>query len=122
MPAPHDSMQGFQRHLRRALLRAALASTRALQVWWWFPQDSVQGFKAAAEVMTEGGRGELYTKSISPFLSDREYGMPEHIMPLEVSPKALTLRSATRARTQLSASLRGGVGHRAAWGACAETC
>ena len=33
--------------------------------------------------MTEGGRKELYTKSISPFLQDREENPPQPTLPLE---------------------------------------
>ncbi|KAJ9524803.1 hypothetical protein QJQ45_024431, partial [Haematococcus lacustris] len=55
----------------------------APKIWWWVPQESVQEFKEYAEHITEGGRGELYTKSISPFLTDREEYPPEQVMPLE---------------------------------------
>jgi len=54
-------------------------------VWWWVPQESAQEFKSYAESMTEGGRKELYTKSISPFLQDREENPPQPTLPLEVS-------------------------------------
>jgi hypothetical protein len=55
-------------------------------VWWWLPREAVHGFKGYAERMTEGGRGELYTKSISPFLTDREERPPEQVLPLQVGP------------------------------------
>ncbi|KAF5836349.1 hypothetical protein DUNSADRAFT_6036 [Dunaliella salina] len=53
------------------------------KVWWWVPQESVQEFKTYAESMTEGGRNELYTKSISPFLQDREENPPQPTLPLD---------------------------------------
>uniref|UniRef100_A0A7S3VMN3 JmjC domain-containing protein n=1 Tax=Dunaliella tertiolecta TaxID=3047 RepID=A0A7S3VMN3_DUNTE len=53
------------------------------KVWWWVPQESVQEFKNYAESMTEGGRKELYTKSISPFLQDREENPPQPTLPLD---------------------------------------
>lgn len=62
-----------------------LVFATSIQVWWWLPRESVHGFKAYAERMTEGGRGELYTKSISPFLTDREERPPEQVLPLQVS-------------------------------------
>jgi hypothetical protein len=60
-----------------------------VQVWWWVPQGSVQEFKRYAEGMTEGGRKELYTKSISPFLQDRDENPPEPTLPLRVCPCCL---------------------------------
>ena len=48
------------------------------------PTESAQEFKNYAESMTEGGRKELYTKSISPFLQDREENPPQPTLPLEV--------------------------------------
>lgn len=41
-------------------------------------------FKDYAEDMSEGGRDDLYTKSITPFLRDKELCPPEHILPLQV--------------------------------------
>ncbi|KAJ9513215.1 hypothetical protein QJQ45_029516 [Haematococcus lacustris] len=55
----------------------------APKVWWWVPQECVQEFKECSEQLTEGGRGELYTKSISPFLTDPDEQPAAHIMPLE---------------------------------------
>lgn len=55
-----------------------------MQVWYWVPTESAQEFKNYAESMTEGGRKELYTKSISPFLQDVFESPPEPTLPLRV--------------------------------------
>uniref|UniRef100_A0A7S0WZB7 JmjC domain-containing protein n=1 Tax=Chlamydomonas leiostraca TaxID=1034604 RepID=A0A7S0WZB7_9CHLO len=55
----------------------------APKVWWWLPQEAVQAFKEYGEEMTEGGRRELYTKSISPFLLDNDTHT-EHLLPLTI--------------------------------------
>jgi len=67
--------------------RRSPAACTWTQVWWWVPKQSVQEFKRYAEGMTEGGRKELYTKSISPFLQDREENPPQPTLPLEVSAR-----------------------------------
>jgi len=54
----------------------------APKIWWWIPQQFVPSFKAYAETLTPGGRGDLYTKAIAPFLLDKSLSPAEHRLPL----------------------------------------
>eukprot|EP00798_Chlamydomonas_sp_ICE-L_P003125 gene3125-13137_t len=52
------------------------------KVWWWIPQDKMEGFKAVAERMTRGGRSDLYTKCVAPFAVDKDVCPPKQQLPL----------------------------------------